>query len=142
MNSDIVTVLSYFFFSKCFPLSNMYIFIKLRDRKGRLALYFSASSRGKDKWLLILAMPVIIYVMVIQKISDSLLYELVSNSALAFAITALAISLHIHLCGSKPLTEGSTLIECTGPKLSPLTMSCLARLVTRKQCCDWLCYNL
>ena len=123
-------------------ICNMYIFIKLRDRKGRLALYFSASSRGKDKWLLILAMPVIIYVMVIQKISDSLLYELVSNSALAFAITALAISLHIHLCGSKPLTEGSTLIECTGPKLSPLTMSCLARLVTRKQCCDWLCYNL
>ena len=114
MNSDIVTVLSYFF-SKCFPLSNMYIFIKLHDRKGRLALYFSASSRGKDKWLLILAMPVIIYVMVIQKISDSLLYELVSNSALASAITALAISLHVHLCGSKPLTEGSTLIECAGP---------------------------
>lgn len=47
------------------------------DRKGRLSTLFqSASSRGKDKWLLILAMLVIIYVMVIQKISDSLLYEL------------------------------------------------------------------
>lgn len=117
MNSDIVTVLScfFFFFFKCFPLSNMYIFIKLHDRKGRLALYFSASSRGRDKWLLILAMPVIIYVMVIQKISDSLLYELVRNSTLAFVITALAISLHRHLCGSKPLTEGSSLIEFIGP---------------------------
>ena len=104
-----------FFSPKCFPLSNMYIFIKLHDRKGRLALYFSASACVRDKWLSILAMPVIVYVMVIQKIRDSLLYELVSNSALAFAVTPLAISLHRHLCGSKSLTEGSTLTEFIGP---------------------------
>lgn len=107
----------------------MYIFIKLHDRKGRLALYFSTSSCVRDKWLLILAMPVIVYVMVIQKIRDSLLYELVSNSALAFAVTPLAISLHRHLCGSKSLTEGST--------LSPLTYV-LSSQAGNKEAMLWL----
>ena len=80
-------------FPTCVPLSsNMYMFIKLHDRRGRVACYFRASSGVRDKRLLILAMPIITSVMAIQKVRN-LLYELVNNTAPAFAITALVVSL-------------------------------------------------
>lgn len=101
------------------PLSsNMYMFIKLHDRRGRVARYFRASSGVRDKWLLILAMPIIISVMAIQKVRNSLLYVLLSNTAPAFAIPALVVSLpalQLQTIG------GSTFIVSLGPSLSQLT---------------------
>lgn len=81
-------------FPTCVPLSsNTYMFIKLHDRRGRVARYFRASSGVRDKRLLILAMPIIISVMLIQKVRNSLLYVLLSNTAPAFALPALVVSL-------------------------------------------------